>query len=240
MKRILMKFRIPTLTLILFSCLFASPVDKITFVTEEYPPYNYTNDGKLIGKNTLIISKILEYSKSSQTIENTLILPWAIGYDMALSTPNTALFSTLKTKNRENSFIWIGPLASHKTVLLARSDLSETKGTNIENLKVVVIHKDAGAELLANLETQPKQIITASTNIEAAQMLYYGRVDAWAYGETTGKWILQSIGVNPKDFSPILTLAQSDLYLALHPKSDPDAVILIQEAFENINQRDSN
>lgn len=225
--------------LFIIPCLFilqliASPIDKLTFVTEEYPPYNYTENGTLIGKNTAIITQILKLSKSNQNSENILILPWAKGYEMALSTPNTALFSTLKTKQRESLFHWIGPLASHKTVLLARNTLTKEKRSDISNLRVVVIHKDAGAELLELLPNQPKQVITASSNIEAAQMLYYGRVDAWAYGESTGKWILQSMGLNPKEFLSILTLAKKDLYLALHPESDLDAINEIKKAFQKI------
>jgi len=177
----------------------------------------------------------MEITKSNQKEENILILPWAIGYEMALSTPNTALFSTTKTAHRENLFEWVGPLTSNKTVLLAHKNLKFKSPEDISKLSVVVIHKDAGAQLLEDLPTKPKQIITAASNIEAAQMLYYGRVDAWAYGELTGHWILQMLGLNPQDYPPILTLSQNDLYIALHPKSDPKAIKALKEAFKSLS-----
>jgi polar amino acid transport system substrate-binding protein len=219
-----------------FALVFASSVDKLTFVTEEYPPFNYTQDGRLQGKSTQIIQKLLEISNSNQSVENILVVPWAVGYDMALSTPNTALFSTTKTAQRDALFKWIGPLASHKTVLLAYKDLQINSKEEISSLRVVVIHKDVGAQLLANLSTKPKQIITAASNIEAAQMLYYGRVDAWAYGESTGHWILQQLGLNPQDYPSILTLGQDDLYIALHPDSDIDAINALKAAYEKLQQ----
>ena len=235
-KDIKMKIKtIFTILPILATIVLSSPIDKLTFVTEEYPPFNYTKDGKLLGENTQIIENILKIANSNQKVENILVLPWAIGYEMALTTPNTALFSTTKTTQRVPLFEWVGPLASHKTVLLAKKSLSGQKLQDISSLKVVVIHKDAGAQLLENLPTKPKQIITASTNIEAAQMLHYGRVDAWAYGELTGEWILEMIGLNPNDYTSILTLATSDLYIALHPDSDPKAILELKKAFEEIH-----
>jgi len=225
--------------ILLFLQIFAtfslgSSIDKITFVTEEYPPYSYTKDGVLQGKNTQLIQKIFEISNSKQSVENIIVSPWAIGYEMALSTPNTALFSTTRTRQRESLFKWVGPLASHKTILLAKKSLPKEKSTNLANLKVVVIHKDAGAQLLEDMPTKPKQIITAATNIEAAQMLHYGRVDAWAYGESTGEWILKMIGLDVSDYESILTLAKSNLYIALHPDSDKDAIQELKDALKRV------
>jgi polar amino acid transport system substrate-binding protein len=217
---------------------FSSPVDKITFITEEYPPYNYTKDGKLHGKNTKIIQKLFELTKSSKSVDDILVLPWAIGYEKALETPNIALFSTTRTKQREPLFKWVGPLSSHETVLLGHKDLLK-KPIDISKLSIVVIHKDAGAQLLESLSIKPKQVITAEDNIEAAQMLYYGRVDAWAYGELTGKWILKTLGINPDNYQSIYSLGKKDLYLALNPKTDPKAIEALKEALAKIKSQEA-
>ena len=73
--------------------------------------------------------------------------PWVRGYELALSQPNTVLFSTTRTPARESSFHWVGPIAQDRVVLLAHRDAPMVIASLPEaidrSLTVVVIRKQA-------------------------------------------------------------------------------------------------
>ncbi len=89
----------------------AASVDDIIFMTEQYPPYNLEEDNKLQGIAVDTLALMLQRAGSKQTREDIEMLPWARGYKRVLSEPNTCLFSTTRTEERENLFKWVGPIA---------------------------------------------------------------------------------------------------------------------------------
>lgn len=88
-----------------FICLIFSPLStsknlkNIEIVTEEYPPYNYSdNNGKVIGINTEIIQAILNEIKISGKIT---IYPWKRAQIIAQHNPNVLIYSIVRNPTRE-------------------------------------------------------------------------------------------------------------------------------------------
>ena len=99
---------------VIFLCmatsLLAQTVDDLIFVTEEYPPFNFTADGKRQGIATDTLVEMLKLAGSNQTRADIAFLPWARAYNLAVNKQNVLLYSTTRTEAREKLFKWVGPI----------------------------------------------------------------------------------------------------------------------------------
>lgn len=216
----------------------ASDLDRLTFITENYPPYNYLDEGELKGSSVEILKAILQYSGTDTDAADIRVLPWARGYDTTLLTPDTVLFSTTRTSAREDLFQWVGPLAAGRVVLLARKD-SNISVANLEALQsskfsMVVIGEDIGAQKLQEAGVNPARMHTAVNNESAMNMLVADRVSLWAYGEDVAHWLLRKHGHDPEDFETVYVLSEDPLYFAINGDTDPAVVERLQQILDDL------
>ncbi|WP_163337976.1 ABC transporter substrate-binding protein [Desulfopila sp. IMCC35008] len=86
-------------------------------MTEEYPPYNYTEDGKLTGLSSEVMVEHTNRLGHSGDIE---VLSWARAYGLIQKKDGLILYSMTRTEQREDMFKWVGSVASNKWVLFAK------------------------------------------------------------------------------------------------------------------------
>ncbi len=215
-------------------------LEGLTFITEEYPPYNYMRESHLEGISIEILERIFALTGATLSRDDIRYYPWARGYDTALSEPGTVLFSTTRTDQREALFQWVGPIATDRVTLIARrdsgitlEDIDELIGTDY---RIAVIREDIGAQRLEEAGVPPRQLQVAMSNVSAMHMLEHGRVELWAYSEDVAFWLMQEHGLPTTDYTPVLTISESDLYYALHRHTDPALVEQMQEALDALNR----
>ena len=75
--------------------------------TEEYAPVSFSRAGKAAGMATEVVEEILRRQGQAANIQ---VVPWARGYQTVLRTPDSALFATIRSTEREASFQWVGPI----------------------------------------------------------------------------------------------------------------------------------
>lgn len=209
-------------------------LDKLRFITEEYPPYNFVENAKLSGIAVDLLERALASEGKRLDRDSIELLPWARGYETALNTPNTVLFSTTRTETRESLFQWAGPISADRVVLMARKSsgikINSVDELNQSSLNIAVIHEDIGAQRLQELGVNPARIHTAMNNTGALTMLNANRVDLWAYGEDVAFWLMDKGGYDREEFEPVFTLSEAYLYFALNVDSDPELVHRFQNA----------
>jgi ABC-type amino acid transport substrate-binding protein len=79
----------------------------LNLYTENSPPSSFMQDDQIRGLSVEIVRELLRRVGQADTIA---LVPWARGYELALSDPDTALFSTTRLSQRETLFSWVGPL----------------------------------------------------------------------------------------------------------------------------------
>jgi polar amino acid transport system substrate-binding protein len=113
-------------TLVLFiSCSSAEEAfsaGDLTYITEQFPPYNYQEDGKLQGISVDLLEKVWEKMDANQSRSVIQLLPWKEGIQETLDENGTVLFSTARLPQREELFKWAGPIGPIRNVLLAKKD----------------------------------------------------------------------------------------------------------------------
>ena len=204
----------------------AASVDDIVFMTEQYPPYNFEEHNELrgIAVDTLVL--MLQGAGSKQTREDIKLLPWARGYNRVLSEPNTCLFSTTRTEEREHLFKWVGPIAPEVVGLIARKERNIKIGSveDIEKHKVGTIRDDVAEQYLFIAGISLDDMERVAETILNIRKLNRGRIDLWAYDQNVAMWELKANGFNPVDYESVYVLGRKDQYFAFH-KGTPDSVV---------------
>ncbi len=211
-----------TLVNFIFLTFTSFAADKISLVTEEAPPFNMEESGKIVGSATKIITEALKKSKIEFTIA---LMSWAKAYQMGLDEANTAVFATTRTPEREPLFKWVGTLAENSWVFFAKKD-SKIKVSSLEDAKKYVVggyNGDAKALfLLKEGFVEGKNIQLASNEKQNALKLEAGKIDLWASGSELAPWI--SKRENSGAIKPIFTFKKVEMYAAFNKGTD-DAII---------------
>lgn len=227
------------LVIILFShsLILTQNVDDIVFYTEDYPPYNFVENGQLKGLSVELIVLMLERLGSKLTVDDILVYPWARGYNTIKNTPNTCLFAMQKIEERENLFKWVGPILPNRIVLIAKKD-SNIVINSIEDLKqykIGVIRGDIGELLLKEKGLSGNNVYDITFPWQIAKVLNAGRIDLWAYGEPAANWILNKNGFSSEDFETVYKLRQGgDNFFAFHKDTSDELIMSFQKALDDI------
>ncbi len=124
-----------------FICLFFLCISSIfaeqtalTIVTLEDSPLSFSVENE--ETDGLSVELVKEIQKRLNQSQKITILPWTRGYKMATTMKNVMLFGTVRTKERENLFKWVGPIVMTKLVFYAKKD-SGIKINTLDDAKKV-------------------------------------------------------------------------------------------------------
>ena len=208
---------------VLMACAGPVQTDKLRILTEEYPPYNYTDEkGTLTGSSTGLVKATIGKLGLDTKIE---VLPWAQAYELVLNNPNVALYSTARTPERERSFMWAGPLGSYENWLYAKKG-SSTRVNSLDEAKAVksiaAVKDEAGQQKLAELGF----INFAFTNstVDGLKKLMAGEADLWLGTRADVELVAKKAGVDVTQLEPAVFVHKVDLYIAFN-KNMPFAMV---------------
>lgn len=215
----------------------------LTYITEQYPPYNFQEDNILQGISVDLLEKMWETMGVDLNRSAIKLLPWTEGYQRTLNENNTVLFTTFKLSEREQLFKWVGPATSGRDVLLAKRDKNVTieDPKDLKKFRIGAIKDDVALQRLLNSGLSRDDLIIENTSAPMIEMLENGSIDAWAYNDLAGIALIQEAGANASDYEIAYVFAQSNGYFAFN-KETPDSVVQsFQEALDHIkNDKDSN
>ena len=195
---------------------------EFTIMTEELPPFNYTEGGQVTAFSSDIVLELCERVGHPKTIR---VMPWARAYNSVLEEDNRILFSTTRTPQREALFKWVGPIYKPTIVFYARkgsalqiASLDDAKkvgqiGTYIEDAEETLL-KDAGFGNLASV----------GDDFLNPKKLARGRIDLWITGDLEGIYKAKKAGVDPGDMEIAYEIKTKEYYLAFS-KGTADAEI---------------
>src|SRR5215467_12523382 len=220
-------------TIALFSLILAAPAARaLTLVTEENPPFNYTEQGKVVGLSTEIVSELGRRSGIPLQIRS---MAWEDAYVTAQRDKDTCVYSTARQENRERLFTWIGPIATNQWVLIGKNDFagSVAKVEDARKYRVGVVGRDAKVEFLMGKGVTDLREVKDDALVPPRLML--GRddpnhLDLWAtsaYGARR-----TAARANVKDIKIVLNLSRVPLFLACGRNTAPDTVRALNQAFE--------
>jgi polar amino acid transport system substrate-binding protein len=226
---------------IIFSQFWAVNVNAVELYTEDFPPYNYVENGKLKGIGFGIVEQLAQKVGETPSIR---VLPWSRAYKYAKEMPDAGIFSIVRTSGRERSFYWVGPLY---TIRVGLYTLAEKKhlyqGNNIRRLEkareindIGVQQDGAGEEFLANLSFQNLHTIT---NVKKSLLLLLkGRYQLLETSKDFISYMAKKEGLASDKFSEAAFIGNYDMYLAFSKKTSLETIQKWQNALDEIQKEE--
>jgi len=225
------------LCLLTLLCGFAAaPALALQMLTEEYPPYNYTENKQLAGLSTDVVVEMGRRAKVPMTFA---VMAWPQAYEQTQRKPETCLFSTARLENRERVFKWVGPLATNSWGLFAKSGFNDPIKTLADarpyriggvtnDAKVIWLRDNAVTNIVAVNEDKliPPMLTLDRKKLDA--------VDLWITGIYAQKIVAAS--ANVKDIKLVLKVNDQPLWLACHPGLADTTVKALSDALADMKK----
>jgi len=213
-------------------------------VTEHSPPFNYQlKNKKIVGSGTDKVIKALDEANIDFSLD---IYPWARAYKLALTQPNTLIYSIYRNKERKNLFQWACPLLPRNDLYLyALKKNSSVKAVNIDNLKQfktgIVRQGLVSTFLKGKGFEEGKELYVATDDTTNLKLLLEGKIDlviaTITSMENRMKSINQALPLLRRVNFPEINI-DTELCLAFSLDTPSDIVDKVRNALHNINHTD--
>jgi polar amino acid transport system substrate-binding protein len=215
---------------------WAGPSDTLTAYTEQWPPYNFEENGEIRG----IATDALRSACHVAGIRcNFQLVPWARAYKVVSNTPDTVLYTTARKPSREQEFLWVGPLLPRTTWVYAKADNPKAprEMRDLVRSRIGIVRDEASQQDLLNNGAQAQLMVTEASNASVLRLMLGDAVDAMVDTEVGMAWNLRSAGVAPGAVRKQFRLADDGAYFfALNLKTDPILVRNLQAALDQIRR----
>ncbi|MBP0950333.1 transporter substrate-binding domain-containing protein [Pseudomonas sp. 20GA0080] len=227
-----------TLISVLLCLLLSVPAraDHYQVVTEEWPPYNYSENGQITGMTTEIVRAIMKVTGHDLTI---VLAPSMRASLILKMRPRTIMYSMFRTPEREHVYKWVGPIleeAIHPYQLAAAPPV-----TSLEQLlhapQITTRHAGLLPDMLQSLGFKNLDK-SATESVQLYRMLLSDRT-AIIIGDTDAGVAYQSrqLNIAPGTLRQIpIELYRSSLYIAFSRDCEDDVVDSWSSALETLRQ----
>ncbi len=237
-KRIILSLFVVTLIFAVYlPAAMATEVSKLTYLTEEYPPFNFEENGKLKGIAVDLLNEV--WAKMGIPEQKIQLLPWARAYKMVQKESNTVLFSTTRSIEREDLFKWVGPIKSNPIGFIARKD-SKIKINSIDDAKkykLGTVREDYCETVLKNKGFDINKLDRTAKLTTNLKKLKNKRIDL-VVNSVEGTFLeMEQNGINTSDYESVGILSDVALYYAFN-KDTPDEIIAkFQNALNSLEDK---
>ena len=202
----------------------AAPAAAVTLVTEENPPYNFTEGGKPTGMATEIVTEMAKRASVAIDIKS---VNWEEAYRRGQADKDTCVYSTARLENRENLFSWVAELAVNKWAVFGRPDFARPVKTmaDLRPLKIGGVVQDAKLEFLRSYAvTNIREVLRDEENpsrlfLKPDDPKY---IDLWVTSYYAGADIAAKAKAGAVKM--VYVLREQPLWLACSPRTDREVV----------------
>lgn len=230
-----MRFLLPLASLLAASAVSAAQPEKLTFLTEDYPPENYLERGELKGYAVDVLKAI--WRKQGVPESPIQVLPWARAYHTFRTQPNHVLFAMARTPERDPLFKWVGPIHRVRESLfaLAGKDPGARTLAEARNLRVGVMIQDVGEEMLRRADFPDEKLVKVRTFSQLLKMLKAERVDLICASENALMTEITRDASLAMTYVPVVEIGLIDIYYAFSPGTSDAVVARYQAALTSID-----
>lgn len=213
----------------------ASPFEQLDYLTEEYPPLNYTENGKLTGLSVVLLEKIWRELKVKP--QKVRVLPWARAYRNLEQQDNVVLFAIAQTKRRKDKFQWACPIETTETNALIALKSSRIKINSFDELAryaIGTVRFDIAEQLLMEQLSSTINIVSNVTMKPNLELMAKGRIQMIAYDLQAANNMIIQWGGNLNDYETVFVFPTAFTCFAFSHQVDPKLVAQFQQALTKI------
>lgn len=235
MKKLFILISIIGLTMFLFVPQ-VSGEPPLTVVTEDWPPYNYSDHGVVKGFSVELVSLIMKKLNRKHKI---LLLPSARIINYIDNNPDTIFITMIRTPDREHKYKWIGPIDKGEIYFYKKkgNPLILKSVEDAKNVKSVCC-RHRGLVLKKLEEAGFTNLDKTSYPAGIYLKVVHGRCDL-GIGETSlgvRYWLTENgISADLLEMTP-LKLINMNLYIAAGREIPDDEIKLLQTTLDMIEK----
>jgi polar amino acid transport system substrate-binding protein len=206
------------------------------YVTEEYPPFNYLENGSPKGVAVELLKEITGRTGDPVTDDRIRFLPWPDAYTAALEERNTVLFSTGRLPHRESLFQWVGPICTYQDVLFARRDrdILVRGPEDLEGYRIGVVLDEATIPELLAIGVNANLLVAANDTPALIRMLRDGEIDLLCQSGPAGRYFAERETGDPEYLREVYALEAHDLYYAFNRNTSAGLIAPFREAYRAV------
>ena len=214
----------------------AAYAQKMTVVTEEWPPYSYSENDGVGGMATEVVRAALKQANLDAEFS---VNAWARSYDMARRDENVLIYNIRRTAQREDLFQWVAttvPATKQQLFKLKkRTDIAVATWDDAKKYTIGVMREDSAHQLLLEhgLE-EGKQLFPVTREVQNIRKLFDGKIDLIASFDLTLQIQVKKEGFSPDELEPVFVVFEGDAYAAFSKSTSAEFVARLQKAFEQI------
>lgn len=215
------------------------PAVALQAMTEENPPFNFTEGGVLKGIGVDLLAAAMREAGREFDPASVQVVPWARAYDTVRGTPDTMLFSMARTAEREPLFAWVGPILQVQIGVLGLRErrIAVSSPADLAAYKIATV-RDGAPEQLLLAAGVPESALDRGPGIEAnLRKLLAGRVDLVAFNVPGALYTLHRMGHDPSVVAVAHVLKENSLHYAFNKGTDPALLREVQAALERVRAR---
>ncbi len=222
-----------TLSMLIASLIYA---DSLQVVTEEFPPFNYTEDGKITGCSTEVVEAIF---KEAGIQCNPISYPWARAYKMALKQKNVVIYSMVRSDVREKLFKWVGPISSSRGYtykLKSRTRIQINKIEDAAKYKLGLVREFAITQkLLSKSEfIKGKNVFLVTREEQLIKMLKHGHIELMVMAEPTLVHRTKQMSEDISIFEKAFLMDETFGYIGVNKQTSDETVNLLQSSLNKL------
>ncbi len=213
----------------------ALAAEKLVFLGAEYPPYEYIEGQELKGLSIELLQEIFALLNNQRN--EIKLIPWKRAYETALIKKNTVVFSTLRTKEREELFHWIGPIYIDSLGLFKLEERQDIQIHALEDAKKYIIGTVNGSAseniLLSKGFKKNEHISSVTYNSQNVKMLLHNRVDLIISSKSRLTFALKAIKEDIKKVSNAYLIDKKNIgYFAFNINTNKELINTFQQAYD--------
>lgn len=212
----------------------ATPAAALALLTEENPPFSYTEKGKLEGSAVEVVREMASRARVQAKFE---VLPADKAIVRAQADRDTCMFATPRLENRERLFTWIGPIATSLWAVYGRGDFAPTIRTvkDLAPYRIGAVARDPKGEFLR--ENGVKDVRAFRDDALNPQRLFLARdnpdrIDLWITDLHSGRAVAKAANVT--DIKLVFIASEQPLFLACSPQTEPKILKALAGALEEM------
>lgn len=207
----------------------------IEIVTEDWRPYNFVQDGELMGSSVETMKQVLAHAKVDHRIT---VMPWARAYKTAMDTPNHMIFTMKRIPEREPFFVWGRPLVVGGSIypyrLKKRTDVSIKSVNDLKNYNTATI-RDSFEDTYLTSKGMSDTSVYVSTIPQFFRMAEKHRIDYFLLQEQTFSFEAEKAGVSANQFvNEPFEIEAPSMYFAFNPQTAADVIDRILQSFDHL------
>ena len=211
---------------------------ELKIVAEDYPPFEYKEDGKIKGFTVEIIQTLLNKTGYQGKFH---IFSWARAEKTALEEENVLIHTLTRSEKRENLYKWVGSVAPRELYFFKLREREDIQINVLEDAKKytagTVTGQSSTGNLIADGFIEGKHIFSVARDFQNVRKLYLGRIDLICMIEPVFYSRIKNLGLDRgKVEKAFLIDGSREYYMAFSKQTSDKIVNQFRKALDTIKQ----